>query len=396
MTLAQTDELAALVQNILATQEFQLAPQRSALFGYLWEKREERSRAVDIWDEVLQRGSKSRQRNTTDYYFDDTVRQSCYDLRKALRAYFARVTSDWHIDLPPAIPNSGFQLKITLLKSPAASIGRAFWQPHLDRQTPITVVYVEQLFFQDWKDGHVFRYYDLNSEHPEQALAELKQRHRKAFNSNLHVSYPYVACGEIEARDLITCWFSEHALIKVGTAVTRRMEDRTIWDSSLILLGSSPSNHLITDVLDSGPHRGFELEERSAANGRDCSRVVVKNPSDAEKQRLRDYLAEGGATDSDWTLEFNPARGKVLAILARVPNPHSDTVVTIINSDFGRAVEQIARLVTDDDRLNRLAKLIDWKSPLPTHFEILFSIPIPALSKDHRPAKIEPLAWRSL
>ena len=75
--------------------------------------------------------------------------------------------------------------------------------------------------------------------------------------------YPYVAAGDIEARDLIINWFEKNALVKVQKAITRRMDDQAIAESSLILLGSAgTSNRLMSDILNhrSSQRLAFRLQ----------------------------------------------------------------------------------------------------------------------------------------
>ena len=87
-----------------------------------------------------------------------------------------------------------------------------------------------------------------------------------------------------------------------------------------------------------------------------------------------------------------------------MPNPYTETAVTIFNAESGRAVEQLARLVTDEERLRKAIGEYNaaqtargrgvWPNPMPASFEILYAVPIDSLARGHRRASIEPLIWR--
>ncbi len=392
------DELNALAEAIRATDAFRHALQRTALFDYLWTNRDGESPAIDIWEGALHKLSRSNKKDDADYDYDESVRQSCLDLRKALRRYFAGGSLGWKLDLPAAIPGLGYRLKIERPNN-TASAAFEFWKAHLYPPRNVAVVYTEEMFYQHWPEHLTFRYFHLNAEQENRALDELKEQHREMYDKykdNLVVAYPYVAAGDIEARDLITSWFDENTLVKVQSAITRRMDDRAIAESSLILLGTAATNRMIADILrsSSAQHLAFRLQEGGAvAEGRRYGRVIVKDPTEEEMRRFANYgLVRDG---SNCALDFSPEQGRELAILSRVANPYTESAVTIINAHSGRAVEQVARLLTSEDRMRAGTKQLDWPAPTPVSFEILYAIPIGSIATDHRRAMLEPLAWRT-
>jgi hypothetical protein len=178
------------------------------------------------------------------------------------------------------------------------------------------------------------------------------------------------------------------------------MEDKDTAASSLILLGDAPSNRLIKEMLATavGPSHCFKLQENgSFVGGRRYSRIVIKDATEAELERLRFRGYTPTPDESDWTIDFSPEHGKILAVVSRTRNAYSydEAAVTIFHADFGRAVEYLASVLTIDAGVAFIAKQIGWGTPWPSSFEILFSIPIAFLDMDHRRAKPEPVAWRS-
>jgi hypothetical protein len=394
------DTLNSLAKTILALPDLRVAPQRTALFQYLWTHRDEYSRPIDIWEEALHELSKSKKKDDQDYDFEEAVRQQCLDLRRFLRKYFARATRGWCVLLPNAVERRGYQLQCIKLDDPE-SITLAFWKAHLTPPPNVAVVYPEQLFYQDWPEHFTFRYFHLNAEQESRALEELKAQYPEMYKDSLIAAYPYVAAGDVEARDLIVRWFAEHTLVKVQQAITRRMDDRAIAESSLILFRSAASNRMIADILRSSEakHLAFRLQAGGVSvNGRRYGRVMVKEHKDEkiradELERFAPYNPV--RIGSEWQLDFSPEKGVELAILSRVRNPHAETAVTILNTDSGRAVEQIARLLTDEERMRAGVKDLKFPVPYPESFEILYAIPVGSITTDYRRAKLETLAWRT-
>jgi hypothetical protein len=401
-------ELDALVAKILASKEVFSSRQRTALFKYLWDNRDRVSPAIDIWEGALHPVSTSKDKDEAHYNYESTVRQSYRELKMALQRYFAGFTQGWYFDLPPAERGAGYRLEIVKLNDPDSAT-MAFWKAHLYPPRNVAVAYTEDLFFQDWPERLTFRYGDLNEERETRALDDLHERHAAMYKEGLTVAYPYVAAGDIEARDLFIDWFERNALVKVQKAITRRMDDQAIAESSLILLGSVGSNRLMSDILNhrSSQHLAFRLQAGGVGgNGRRFNRVTIKGTpqelTEEERQRLAPY--QPVRVGANYHIDFTPDEGAELAILSRVANPYVEAAVTMFNAESGRAVEQLARLVTDEDRLYKAIGEYNsaqvarghaiWPNPLPASFEILYAVPIDSLARGHRRASLEPLAWR--
>lgn len=327
----------------------------------------------------------------------DNVRQQCSALAKALDDYFStsrdgesETTSPWVIDLPRGGPVQGYELECKKHNDPQ-SFTRAFWKPHLEAQRPTSLVYVEQLFYIDRPKGLVFRYYDCNEEDQTKAIAELKNRHREIGDDALIESFfplhPYVARGEIKARDLIVDWFAKYALEEVRPVVTRDLnQDSPTWDNSLILFGSASDNRFIRKVERRYPHLPIQLLNRTA--------VTIKDVTSEERTRLEEPRAEAhydlDFTDSACTLSFYPEKGTAPAILTRLPHPdviHAS--VTIFNSDIGGAIQQLARVVTEEEWIREAAEHLRRKPPFFPFFQVFCAV---SIRSHHR--RIYPLVWR--
>lgn len=382
----QDRELKALYDEIIDSPAFRLFPRRSALFSYLWKHRYEDSPPDKIWHEALE----ERATYVKDGPSASRVRDRCRDLRGALEDYSAEIRKGWRFYFPDAIRTVGYRLRWIKVNDPNSATS-AFWRAHLDSAADISIVYIEQLFYQDWWERLTFRYYDCNEEHSREALAELKHRHQEAYNDRIKAAYPFVAWGEVEARDLITRWFAEHAMLKVKPVVTRRIkDDSSIWQDSLILLGAGPGNHMISDLEKYYPDLPIRMPEVGLESSpRRCGRVTIQRPT---RDEMRSFARFNPVrVQSGCTLDFHPDQGTLLAYLTRVPNPHTDNHVTVIHADFGRAIEQIAALLTDEGRMRTGKEL---PPDLPDSFQVLFSIPISDLTTDHRHVRLELLTWR--
>ncbi len=401
--MTEQEEIRAVYEQVRDAKWFRYALSCRLLFQYLWKHRGKPSSTKELWDEAL------GQKGDFDYSPGNanTVRDRCRALRAALKDYAKEVRSGWIFDLPLASETDGYQLRWYRRADPLSAT-RSFWEPHLS-SSRIYVTYPELLFYQDWSKHFTFRYFHLNSEDLTLALAELKKQHRQMYSNHLIASYPYVTSGDIEARDLITDWFAENAMVKILHAVARQKIEKIVAESSLILLGSAATNGLIGDFLSHS--RSHPLAFHLQAGGitvkrRRYHRVIVKGkpakPTAEEMQRLAPYKPV--RVGSDYHIDFSPEKGAELGILSRIPNPHGGAAVTIFNAESGRMVYQMARLVTEEARFRKAINAYDaaqslqehapWPNPMPKCFEILYAMHSGSISTDHREASLEPLAWR--
>jgi hypothetical protein len=150
------------------------------------------------------------------------------------------------------------------------------------------------------------------------------------------------------------------------------------------------TSRFIADVLRHYPDLPIRLEQGG--------RIRVENHSDRqlhERELHRFARYNPLCTDSACTLEYSPDNGIALAILTRVPNPHAPGVpVTILNADFGRAVEQMARVLTEEDRIRKARELIKFEIPLPDAFQVLCAVPIRSMETEYRPVSLQLITAR--
>jgi hypothetical protein len=415
-------ELQSLAKKLLKS--FRGAPLRESLFRYLWEHHHKRVKGIDIWvnawrhphDTYLglqsgkdgktkskpKAGSSQSSENSPVVASDSryirhlrphqNVAQQCSALGKVLKDYFVETRSGWVIEMLTGGPARGYQLQPRKVND-LESLTWLFWKSHLDSPRDISVVYIEQLFYLDAAEGLVFRYYDCNAEHSDLALAELKVRHEKSHKNGLLALHPYVARGEVEARDSLIRWFAEAAVREVRPVVTRTQpqEDPT-WQNSLILFGSSPANRFITQVLQRYPDLPIQVHPGGQVTVQDVKQEGSKQAERTYLEHMRPRLYYQLRTKDDgFTLDFDTGKGVVPAVLTRVPNPCApDAPVTIIGSDAGRAIEQKVQALLDEQLLQKGMDFFGLKPPFPTSFQCLCAVSIKLDLGYH----IYPLLWR--
>jgi hypothetical protein len=329
-------------------------------------------------------------------------------LRAELEEYNNSGFSKWLIKLPDGERRHGYHLDIKR-REDAQSVTRNFWAAHRDSGKDIRIVYTEYLFFLSRADLLVFRYYDVNDQtSPEAALADLENRHKDAFDSftkrgkKLQHKTPYVSWGEITARDIIVNWFSEHQAIKVEAVIPAHIpkeKQQELWTQSLILLGAGPGNLFITRGLKPFPQLDFSVDIPSSSNGDRGGRVIVKNkPSDEELQSWKESNKfKVTRTKLGCVLEYYPENKWALVILTRIPNINIDPPIpiTIINSDYSRAVFQVASFLTNETQMRAGVNLPPL---LPTYFQALYAVPtrLPDTNELlYEPGDVELLAFRN-
>ena len=389
-----SNDLAEVYEDLLGFPRVKKSPSLTGLLKYLWERKDKYSLTFNIWDECLHEHSSSANKDLPrdQYDYERSVRERCMRLRDALEEYNAQSKHLWSLHLPDAIPSQGYQLSV-ISRRPDKGETFVFWGDHLSGERDVTVVYSEHLFFQSWNDRYSIAFYDCNEEHPTLALEQLKRLHPDAYSADLNVAFPFVSAGEIEARDLVVDWFARNAMVKVKSAVTRRRNDKELWNDSLICFGCSSGHRVIAEVLESNPNLDISLTEPWVVlDGKPSGQVVVKNPSEEEISRFAPFNPI--VKEAECRLHFSPERGSVLVIVTRVPNPHSQSMVTIINTDFGRAIDQVVALLTDEIRMRgKEWPKIGREESKP--FQLLYALNVKSLAVDYLIAKeIQPLAWR--
>lgn len=402
-SIEELEDLTQLSGRVLAS--LSATPQLHALFKYLWDHLDVHVGNRDIWEKGgLKERSRAEgkdkpfdpRRPADGYDYRPNVREALRDLRRVLEGYFKRnPTEVWRIDLPDAELGKGYQLRCIRVANDIRMTG-AFWEPHLlGAGHPVSAVYVEQLFFYDEEKNLVFRYYDCNEEHSQEASNELYVQHGAIYkrppkdqSAKIKPIYPYVAKGEALAMHVLSKWFSTYAAVKIQTISSRNIHrDEIPEDDSLILFGSASSNRFIRKLLERHQDVAFAIENRT--------RVRVVRPSHAELQRISELEKSGHCTFKNegeiCIIDFAPARSWP-GILTRLPSCHtSRTPTTIFNSDFGTAAQALTDFLTDENRLMRGLKSLKIADAFPDYFQFLYCVD--AAREDTRPL-IHPIAWR--
>jgi hypothetical protein len=90
--------------------------------------------------------------------------------------------------------------------------------------------------------------------------------------------------------------------------------------------------------------------------------------------------------NTDWQVNQD-----VFGLVTRIPNPYdSEGVITMITSDYSRAIEEIAHVLTDEQRFAPMAAQLGWSSAVPACFQCLFEIRLGPVNIDTeaRPARL--------
>jgi len=373
------EQWSALVKTILRTPEFKRAPLRTELLRYLFErihKPQGMSRKI-IATEVF----KSTQ------YDEGAVGERCLDLRNALKEYAESgpgQVQKWRCELPPAVPSEGYRLRFINQVAAPGTTG-AFWQAHLSPARNVLIVYNEPLFYRDGSDQTITRYLDINHDQTqfsrETALQELKEQRPGAHKEGLYPSFLYLLSGEVAARDYIEEWFASVAGVKAQARIARRMTTAEIAQSSPILVGNLRTNSFMRNVLQSAHCEQLAYNLHPEKFGT----VVIKDANEKELE-LTAGNRKRSRQKNDLHLETtSDANQDVYGIVTRIPNPYEDEgAITMISSDYTRAVEQIAHTLTSEHRFAGMSTQVGWSAdePLPACFQCLFAVRLGPVNMD--------------
>ncbi len=388
-------EWSALVKEILRSQAFRRAPLRAELLKYLF--------ANVHKPQGVSRKTLAAEVFKTDRYDEGAVGERCLDLRQALKEYAesgAGQVQTWRCDLPPAVPSEGYRLRFVNRVAAPGTTG-AFWQAHLSPARDILIVYNEPLFYRDDVEQTVTRYLDINHDQTqtdrEVALNELKAKRPKVHKPKLHPSYLYLLSGEVAARDCIQNWFEIVAGVKAQARIGRRVTSPEIAQSSPVLLGNLRTNSFMRNILESS--YGEHLDYRVDPEG--FGKITIRKVREQEKEVLgrhcksciRETQGENLLLES-----ASEANRDVFGIVTRIPNPYdNEGAVTIISSDHTRAVEQIAHMLTSENRLSGANAQANWPAdePMPACFQCLFAVRLGPVNMDTEAKPAVLLAMRS-
>jgi hypothetical protein len=344
--MAQKRPHDALMNDILASKGFKDVSKRSALLRYLYKKYPKMVTAEEIWSKALG--------ETRQPWDDNRVRERCLHLRRGLDDHFSDTYTGWRCMLPAGVRTEGWQLEFV----DRGSLSRPtnlFWQPHLSSLRNITVFFDELLFYVDRNKRIGFRFFELDGEAQTVALLELKRTHPGFFNKHVRVMYLPPLGGTTNAQDRIETWFDRQAMIRIEKRNCRNIDGDATADRSPIIICGVTRCEFVRDVFAANKHLDFTMK----GGERGFATVNIRKPSVKASTFLDD--------DPD---------GRVYAIITRIRHPFGEGCLTLINSEHASASDQVARALTDDDRLNEVfaGMGISLNKPLPPSFQWLFAV----------------------
>jgi hypothetical protein len=367
-------EWEQLLRAIRRSDEFSGAPKRRAILDYLFHARDD--------------AAGSSERGIAEHALDvepgaafnpTGVREQCKELRRRLDRFAesaAGQAQKWRCTLPNAVRGEGYRLRFEDRTAPRRAT-EAFWHAHLFGKPALetVVVLTEPLFYRDVAANVVLRFWDINRDETSRAdaLAALAQQHPfvlEYFREGLFPSYLYLLSGEVGARDQIADWFDAHGHPRPTTWKSRQLPGG-IEGKSPILLGKPSVNRYMQTVFDAptAQHLGMRHDQRLG-----CTRLAAVTP--AEEAVLRRHGARVTRAGEACLLDDDP-QSEVYGVVTRIPNPYRRGVVTMLSAYNTRAVEQMAAVLTDDERLRVVFEQagLSPTDPVPESMQWLFVVP---------------------
>ncbi len=402
--LDDEEEQASLLEEIIASRWFHGtgAEIRIRILRYLFVHRQDQEgiKAITIGLDVLcSAEQKSGSRKIDALKLADTTRHQLETLRDSLIQYNLRSRPDqkWCCELEPGTSHGGHKLRFTNQhEQPRVTLG--FWSGHIKAAAKNVTVCNAPLFYRDPAKHMVFRFVDINKDETDSgtALAALERDHPDLYNEGVYVSHLYLLRGEIEARDCIQEWFYNNAHIQIRKGVSHMMQQSDIDESSPILLGNPRTNQFIREIFKNDSQL-LQIRMNPGAFGTVAlHHSTLKKASDEEKRLLSRkpaiLLQRNGKVIS---LPDQPPRDRerdVFAVVTRIPNPSDEGVVTMLSTDHTRVLGQVARTLTQDERLTEVLIQMNWPigKPAPLSFQGLFVVRLRGADA----LKPELLAWR--
>ena len=401
-------EQQALINSIVRYEEFTRAVYCADLVMVLWEHREEEDglRAEDL-AELIYKGKSTKDAKTSKATKDDannppdsqrSMRVLCGEVRRKLWRYSGSdegMSQKWCCVLPEATRGMGYKLQF-INQWGLPGLSGAFWQAHRDDGRRPIIVYSEPLFFRDEAVTRVFRWFDVNLDETtrDDALQMLKSKHQEVKTEELYPSYQYVLSGETNARQAIREWFDDAAGMRVEEHNGRRINSSVISATSPILLGNPHSNRMMRHLLNSAQGKQGKYQVDSEGFGK-TSVVGVTDPEELAIARVTGKKIEKGGPITE-LVDSLGADSYLFGVVTRMPNPYGDGVVTLISAHQTRAVEQMARTLVTDKRLQKL-QAFGWPSekPFPGFFQALFAIRVGPVNVDMEAREPELIGFRS-
>ncbi len=373
------------------------APNRLAIFDYLWKRPNEKVTAGELWKNVLdQRSLMGTKRAEIDP--EGNTRQLCTELRKSLIKFFTperRWRWQYHVELPRSSRHVPYQLKVTCL---ADSPTMAFWRPHVDENN-VTLIYAQPIFYWDIQAEGYIRFLDTNAHGgtDEDAFSELENGHRDELRKwcgetparqRLRPGRVFVGMGEMAALDMLAEWFRRWPWLNVEKKPNEAVP--VFRGISPVLLGSERTSKHIRTLFKSpaGQQFRYRLHDSKIGHG------VIRRAKPEEKEKVMEFAKAAGQLSLPeenldtvipvTPMALTPARSRLI-ILTRMPKSGNSGTITTICADATLGIQEVARALTTEEHrpsgekalIVEVLEALGWpERPLPDAFEVLFSVEI--------------------
>ncbi len=298
------------------------------------------------------------------------IRRLVSDARTLLEVFWDEdiTLSNWTCAIPPS-DGGGYRMDWSR-RTRGTSATETFWGAHLDAGCRIIVVANELLFYTDREGKFVARFTDMNEEGQSQSaqVKALYEEHREIFDlpfaefSRMRAMRVYMLAGEVSAREDIRDWFMEQG-IRVRHRISSNMAATEVDKTSPILLGNPRINRLIATQLGRAKHLRFQMHP-------DETGIELKGLTQEEIERItRDFPAK---VLGDRIRLIDDQDGDVFAVITRLPSRNGGGPVTIIGSEYTRAVAGAAMALTNE-RLLQLMLHGVWpdNTAAPSSFQLV-------------------------
>jgi hypothetical protein len=311
-------------------------------------------------------------------------------------------TEKWSFTLPAR--HGGYHIEAAINSNWRMPPTHAFWYLHLLEKETVAVTN-EPVVFRDDTKKTIIRYADVNSADPDGALKKLQEkRPKQQWKSTQNPSYLFAFAGEIGAVDAMREWCAQekHTVRRVVRKDVREPDKA----GSLLLLGNSRTSRIVREALKEMVKFPYTARVDETVGGR--SYIEVQNPTEPEQENIRTLVpghysptplqslteqlvsmgleprTESLSEDDNWKLVDNPG-SVVFGIVSRYRAQRGNPV-TVIASDYSRAIESITIALTDDQWLGDVLNSVGWNTgkPVPERFQWLLSVNLGTEEADMR------------
>jgi hypothetical protein len=265
-------------------------------------------------------------------------------------------------------------------KRSADTLLDTFWAPYLDDTRPTVIVFGEPLF-ERTKDRTKFsRDISLN------ALAA-----RASDDPTRAACFPFLTYGEALSALQLTRWLTRRGVdvdwypCRFETPFSDLFKHKSPEDSNVIVVGTVRSNGILADYQS---QRFFENEDLNDSARRNTFLFRI------EKERIIKLTDPKQPVGGPWVDEVDGPIHKAWVLISRRRGIRGG-VVTMIASNYGRAIDRVTKTLTDPDALDDFMIAnhplpTRWSRVLPSRFQALVSMRF--LDQDGLPLKGDTIA----